>query len=267
MRRIFTIWTLSLLSISGVSAQLLPSKLNVTLGLNVGASRLYHDIDFQSTVINADFQRVEEYVEDAFRQEGIDYDYTWDNYAKANKLRDTYIQPRFGFSVNVTYGNLPAFLILDAMSSTSGYERMAYSGTLGLGKDFEIGDNLGLFLTCMGGYKMVWDKGFGDKTIVNSFGDKFQREKIQQYFGAKEPLGSQKGNLFTLRIGVGKEIGEAGDMCAGLEGYGELDLTDRIQRQARMSNIGIQAYFRFKLFGKNKEEGQFYPNPAGGRKN
>ncbi|MCC6282452.1 MAG: hypothetical protein IT262_17745 [Saprospiraceae bacterium] len=267
MRRFFTIWTLSLLSISILHAQFFPSKLGVRLGLNVGASRLYHDIDFQSTVVNADFQRVEQYVEEAFEQEGIEYDYTWENYAKANKLRDSYIQPRFGFSLHVTYGNVPAFLIVDAMSSTSGYERMAYSGTLGLGKDFEIGDNIGLFLTCMGGYKLVWDKGFGDKTIVNSFGDKFQREKIQQYFGAKEPLGSQRGNLFALRLGLGKEIGEAGDMSAGLEGYGELDLTDRIQRQARMTNVGIQAYFRFKLLGNKKEADNFYPNPAGGRKN
>lgn len=267
MRRFFTIWTLSLISISVLNAQFFPSKLAVKLGLNVGASQLYHDIDFQSTVVNADFQRVEQYVEEAFQQEGIEYDYTWENYAKANKLRDSYIQPRFGFSLHVTYGNVPAFLIVDAMSSTSGYERMAYSGTLGLGKDFEIGDNIGLFLTCMGGYKLVWDKGFGDKTIVNSFGDKFQREKIQQYFGAKEPLGSQKGNLFALRLGLGKEIGEAGDMSAGLEGYGELDLTDRIQRQARMTNVGIQAYFRFKLLGRKKEADHFYPNPAGGRKN
>lgn len=267
MRRLLTFCTLSLFSISILSAQIFPSKLGVKLGLNVGGSRLYHDIDFQSTVVNADFQRVEEYVEDAFQEEGIEYDYTWENYAKANKLRDTYLQPRFGFSMHVTYGNVPAFLILDAMSSSSGYERMAYSGMLGLGKDFEIGDNIGMFLTCMGGYKFVWDKGFGDKTIVNSFGDKFQREKIQQYFGAQEPLGSQKGNLFALRLGVGKEIGESGDMSAGLEGYGELDLTDRIQRQARMSNIGIQAYFRFKLLGKSKGDDQFYPNPAGGRKN
>lgn len=266
MRRFITIWTLLLLSISVVSAQL-PAKLGVKLGLNLGASKIYHDIDFQTTVVNADFQRVEQLVEDAFQQEGIEYDYTWEKYAAANKLRNSYYQPRFGFSMQFTYGNMPAFLIVDAMSSTSGYERMAYSGTLGLGKDFEIGDNIGLFLTCMGGYKMVWDKGFGDKTIVNSFGDKFQREKIQQYFGPKEPLGSQKGNLFTLRVGVGKEFGEQQSMSTGIEGYGELDLTDRIQRQARMTNIGLQVYFRFKLFGKSREEEHFYPNPAGGRRN
>ena len=219
MRRLFTVWTLFICSISILSAQL-PARLNIKLGLNVGASRLYHDTDFQSTVLNADFKRVEEYVEEAFRDEGIDYDYTWEKYADDNKLRSSYLQPRFGFSMHVSYDKWPAFLILDAMSSPSGYERMAYSGTLGLGKDFEIGDNIGMFLTFVGGYKYVFDKGFGDKTIVNSIGDKSQRNHLQQYFGAREPLGSQKGNLFTLRAGIGKELGEDSNMTTGLEVYG-----------------------------------------------
>lgn len=265
MRRLFTVWTLFICSISILSAQL-PARLNIKLGLNVGASRLYHDTDFQSTVLNSDFKRVEEYVEEAFRDEGIDYDYTWEKYADDNKLRSSYLQPRFGFSMHISYDKWPAFLILDAMSSPSGYERMAYSGTLGLGKDFEIGDNIGMFLTFVGGYKYVFDKGFGDKTIVNSIGDKSQRYNLQQYFGAREPLGSQKGNLFTLRAGVGKELGEGGNMTTGLEVYGELDLTDRIQRQSRMTNAGIQAYFRFRLFGRAREEAHFYPNPGGGNK-
>ena len=265
MRRLFTVWTLFICSISILSAQL-PARLNIKLGLNVGASRRYHDTDFQSTVLNADFKRVEEYVEEAFRDEGIDYDYTWEKYADDNKLRSSYLQPRFGFSMHVSYDKWPAFLILDAMSSPSGYERMAYSGTLGLGKDFEIGDNIGMFLTFVGGYKYVFDKGFGDKTIVNSIGDKSQRNHLQQYFGAREPLGSQKGNLFTLRAGIGKELGEDSNMTTGLEVYGELDLTDRIQRQSRMTNAGIQAYFRFRLFGRAREEAHFYPNPGGGNK-
>lgn len=265
MRRIFTVWTLLLGGFSIVSAQI-PARLNIKLGLNVGGSRLYHDTDFQSTVLHADFKRVEEYVEKAFEDEGIDYDYTWEKYADDNKLRTNYLQPRFGFSMHISYDRWPAFLILDAMSSPSGYERMAYGGTLGLGKDFEIGDNIGMFLTFVGGYRFVFDKGFGDKTIVNSIGDKSQRGYLQQYFGAREPLGSQKGNLFTLRAGVGKEFGERQDMSAGLELYGELDLTDRIQRQSRMTNAGLQAYFRFRLFGKSREDSHFYPNPAGGKK-
>ena len=55
-------------------------------------------------------------------------------------------------------------------------------------------------------------------------------------------------------------------MTTGLEVYGELDLTDRIQRQSRMTNAGIQAYFRFRLFGRAREEAHFYPNPGGGNK-
>jgi len=51
-----------------------------------------------------------------------------------------------------------------------------------------------------------------------------------------------------------------------VEAYGELDLTDRIQRNSRMTNIGAQIYMRWNLAKAHSNE--YMPNPqaAGGRK-
>ena len=255
-KKFFTlVVALLLISISSVSAQ----KFGLKIGMNIGASRLYHDTDFKSTVVNDLF----EYTRELFAKEGIEY--TWEQFAKSNQLNASFMQPRFGFSAHVNYANWPAFLILDAMSSTSSYEKMAYGVTLGMGKDFPIGDNIGMFVTALGGYKLVYDKGFGAKTLVNGIGDNSLRANAQTFFAPKEPLGTNKGNLFTLRFGVGKNLGESESMCVGVEAYGELDLTDRIQRNSRMTNVGAHIYMRWNLFGQHDE---YMPNPqAAGHRN
>ncbi len=225
----------------------------------MGASKLYHDIDYKSTVANNLF----EYTKELFAHEGIEY--TWEQFARSNKLNSSFIQPRFGFSAHLSYGNWPAFAILEGMSSTSSYEKMAYSATVGMGKDFPIGDNTGLFFSALGGYKFVIvDKGFGAKTLVNGVGDRSLRKNLQTFFGPQQPLGTNKGNLFTLRLGIGKTFGELENMSAGIEGYGELDLTDRIKRNARMTNVGAQVYMRFNICQSRDD---YMPNPqAAGRK-
>ncbi len=232
MRRLFTFWTLFLLTFTVLSAQH-SSKLGIKMGLNIGASRLYHDTDFRSTVVN----NLYEYVAELFDKEGIDY--SWEQFAKANELNSSFIQPRFGFSAHVTYRDWPAFLTIDAMSSSSGYEKMAYSISGGMGKDFPIGDNLGMFLTLQGGYKFVHDKGFGSNTIINGVGDKSLRKELQTFFDVEEPLGSKNGNLFMLKTGVGKLLGETENITVGAEIYGELDLTDHTTRASRMTNVGM----------------------------
>lgn len=255
LKKVTTLFILLSLLTSSLSAQ----KFGLKIGMNVGASRLYHDTDFKSTVVNDLY----EYAKELFAKEHIDY--TWEQFAASNQLNKSYMQPRFGFSAHVNYSNWPAFLIVDAMSSTSSYEKMAYSVTAGMGKDFPIGDNIGMFLTALGGYKFVYDKGFGAKTLVNGIGDKSLRENAQTFFAPKEPLGTNKGNLFTVRLGVGKNLGENENMCVGVEGYGELDLTDRIQRNSRMTNVGAHIYMRWNLW-KAHGGSEYMPNPqAAGR--
>ena len=97
---------------------------------------------------------------------------------------------------------------------------------------------------------------------LNGVGDRSLRRNLESFFNPGQPLGTRKGNLFTLRLGVGKLLGETQNITVGVEGYGELDLTDRSTRPSRMTNVGAHAYMRFRIFGK---AGRSYSPPAYGR--
>lgn len=251
-RKTFTlVLSLLLLSATTLSAQ----KIGLKIGMNLGGSRLYHNTDYESTVV----QDLYQYAEELFNKKGLEY--TWEEFAEANQLNSSFLQPRFGFSAHFTYADWPAFMILEGMSSTSGYEKMAYAATVGMGREFEVGDNIGMLVSAYGGYKFVYDKGWGANTILNGVGDKSLRRNLETIFAPQEPLGSKRGNLFTVRLGIGKLLGETQNITVGTEAYGELDLTDRTQRQARMTNIGAHIYMRFRILGK---EGRNYSPPAYG---
>jgi len=106
--------------------------------------------------------------------------------------------------------------------------------------------------------------GFGSETLVNSIGDDELRGLVSEYFAPEKPLGNQSAQMFTIKAGIGKMYGMDDQLSVGLESFGALDLTDRNVRQARMTNIGIQAYARFQLdFGLRRYDDRFYPSPNG----
>jgi hypothetical protein len=232
------------------------NKLGLSISTNVGASWLRHQTDYKTTPLYDQFEIVQEY----FAKEGIEY--TWEQFAKSSQLRSSFMQPRVGFSAHVTWGNLPLLLILDAMSSSSGFEKASFAATLGMGKEFEIGDNIGLYSMLLGGIKVTQDRGFGSPTLVNSVGDKSLRDNYAAFFNAEKALGSQFGNLFVLRGSLSKAFGDREDFSIGVEGYGELDLTNRTLRKSRMTNAGLHLFMRFRLLGKSTGYG-FYPSAAG----
>lgn len=239
---------------SNASAQ----KFKVGINLNVGYGRLYHDTNFETTKLNGLYKFVAISHSD---------EYTWEEFAERYGVRSEYYQPRFGFSARFNYKEWPLVLLAEAMSSPSSYEKIAFSGTLGLGKDLPIGDNTGIIFSFLGGYKYVYDKGFGSTTLVNSLGNDEARKYAAEWFDPEKPLGTNRGNLFTLRAGFGKMLDEAESMMAGVEAYGELDLTDKVAREggARMTNAGLNVYFRWNLFAPKDK---YLPNPqAAGRRN
>ncbi|HNM26113.1 MAG TPA: hypothetical protein PKL15_11815 [Saprospiraceae bacterium] len=248
--RIYATVALLLTVFTAVQAQ----KLKVDLNLNVGMCRLYHNTNFETTKMNGLYKFVE-----ISHPEG----YTWEQFAETYQLREKYEQPHFGVSARFRYKDWPLILEAQAMSSPSGYEKMAYGGLVGLGKDLPIGDNIGLYFSFLGGYKFVYDKGFGANTLTNSIGHKTAREYASEWFDPKKPLGTQKGNLFTLHLSLAKSLDEAETLLAGAEVYGELDLTDKVAREgaARMTNAGVHVFLRFSLF--QKKEDPFYPSPGG----
>jgi hypothetical protein len=85
------------------------------------------------------------------------------------------------------------------------------------------------------------------------------------FFGPKEALGRNSGDLFAIRLGIAKTIDWYYRWSIGIEGFYELDLTDKLVRSARMTNYGALVYLKCRLFGRNVEPDRFYPKP-GGRK-
>lgn len=212
-------------------------NLKVHIGFNVGMSCLYHDTRFETTPLHDLYS----FVEISHRPAK----YPWEKFLKDYKIRTSFVQPRFGVSAHFTYKDWPVMVSIEAMSSPSSYEKMAYSATIGLGQELHSDD--GYFFTFLGGYKFTKDMGFGATTIVNSIGHDEARDYASTFFNPEEPLGKKTGHLFTLRGGLGRELGEAKIIRIGVEAYAELDLTAKTKRQSRMTNYGAQFFLRFKL--------------------
>jgi hypothetical protein len=239
------------------SAQL--QHLNLNVSMQGGYSVLEHNTDFQNTPLEALY--------DFIIDLPVAKDLTWEDFHAAYDIKDHFGQPRMGFSAQLTYKDWPIKFIGDAMSSSSSYTRSAYSVTAGLGKDFYIADS-SWYCSFLGGYKyLIKDYGFGANTIVNSIGRKESREDAAQFFGPVEAIGRPSGDLFVLRAGFAKTLDWYYRWSVGVEGFYELDLTDKLVRSARMTNYGAVLYVRCKIFGRNEEPSRFYPNPGGGRNN
>lgn len=234
LKKNFTLLALLLLFSFPAIAQ----NLKVNLGFNVGMSYLQHDTRFETTPLH-----------DLYAFTAISHrpeDYTWEEFEDDYGIRTSFTQPRFGISAHFTYKDWPLLASVEAMSSPSSYQKMAYGFIIGLGKEFFSYED-DYFFSFLGGYKFVKDNGFGATTIVNSIGNDEAREYASTFFNPEEPLGSDKGHLFTLRGTIGRELGEAKIIRVGIEGYGELDLTAKTTRQARMTNYGAHFFVRFKL--------------------
>ncbi|MBK6933496.1 MAG: hypothetical protein IPH12_22570 [Saprospirales bacterium] len=209
------------------------------LGINAGGSRLFHSTHFQAT----NLVEVYEFVQ-------ISHDppesYTWDIFAQDYGLRTSYSQARYGLNLFLAHKLFPVFLNMEYMSSPSSYQKMSFGITLGLGKDFRPRDS-DLFFSAHGGFKRVFrDAGFGSETVTFSTNQE-AREKLATFYNPSRPLGAQSGNMLAMRVGCGHVLGGAERAAIGAELYFDLDLTNETVRQSRMTNAGINIYFRFDL--------------------
>ncbi|MCA9732579.1 MAG: hypothetical protein KDD14_18600 [Saprospiraceae bacterium] len=237
MKKTFTLCAVLLLALS-VSAQK-RENLYIRLGLNVGASKLYHNTHFQAT----NLVEVYEFVQ-------LSHDppesYTWKDFEKDYGLHSSYSQPRYGLNLYLAHKLFPVFLNMEWMSSSSSYQKSMFAMTLGLGKDIHPID-MDFFFSGHVGLKRVFkDSGFGAETITFST-SKEARERLATFYNPSKPLGAQSGNLLALRVGCGRVLGAAERAAVGAELFYELDLTNETVRQSRMTNFGFNIYFRFDL--------------------
>lgn len=224
-------------------------KLRFSVGMNVGASRLQHNTRFESTTLRNLYETIELTHKDG---------YEWEEFERDFQLRESFNQIRFGFFGMITHRDWPIIVMGEAMSSPSSYEKMAYGATVGLGKElFTFRKEFSCYF--LGGYKFVWDNGFGSNTLVNSIGHRDGRELVATYFDPHRPLGTTMGQLFTLRLGAGKTLDRDKRWTAGIDAYGELDLTPRIKRESRMNTIGINVFARFSI-NRTQEDSKYVPD-------
>lgn len=257
LKKVLFLTTLVFLAQQGAFAQL--KYLNFNISLHGGYSVLQHKTDFQTTPLHSLYEFV------AISHGGTD-DYTWSDFQETYKIREQFGQPRLGFKGQLTYKDWPIIVEGEALSSSSAYTKACYAVSAGLGKSFYFSDS-SFYFNFLGGYKYILkDFGFGAQTLTNSIGLDEGRELAAQFFGPKQALGRNSGDLFVLHASIAKTIDWYYRWSVGIEGYYELDLTDKLVRSARMTNYGATVFVRCKIFGHNAEPSRFYPNPGGGRK-
>lgn len=237
LKQAITLFAGLLLSFSAAAQK--NENLFVRVGINGGGSKLFHNTHFDAT----NLVDVYKFVRLSHKPPE---EYTWEHFEKDYGLRGSYAQPRYGLNLYLAHKLFPVFLNVDYMSSPSSYQKMALGLTLGLGKDFRPFDS-DIFFSAHGGFKRVFrDGGFGAETLTFSM-SREAREYFATFYGSERPLGVQSGNMLALRAGCGHVLGTAERSAVGVELFYELDVTNETVRQARMTNAGINIYFRFDL--------------------
>lgn len=220
--------------------------LRIDVGLNMGMSRLHHNVNFRSTPLNDLY----EFVKIPFDNRNIPY--AWEDFEKDYKLKSTILQPRYGINAQLLYRNWPLFVQLEAISSSSSYQKMSYGGTGGFRYALYDADSVFCF-SFLGGYKFVLDQGWGDETLVNSFGK--GGDEIKNFFrDSPVSLGRNRGSLATLRFDAQRALNESKTVHVGVHFYLEADLTGRTKRLAggRMNSYGGFVFARFMVLGKRE---------------
>jgi hypothetical protein len=245
LKKLLSLAAFSFLFLQISTGQVYLSKLKLDVGLNMGGSVLMHQTRFEESRLRDAYK----YAADLFAKH--DMEYTWDQFAADHKLRESFAQPRIGFSALITYDRLPFYIMAEYMSSTSSYQKMSISATIGMSQDFFLPSEEDYF-GVKGGYKfVVRDFGFGSQTLVNSIGDDQLRKDLAVFYDPKQPLGAPSGRLFASQLSYGHVFAD-GNFTAGADVFGELDLTPVISRESRMTNFGIECFIRFRLMGKAK---------------
>jgi len=237
-RLLLPFFLISFMQLSVLNAQ----DLHLNFGIRSGGSILFHDTRFQEVPsINGQYLTLKEVIWERYREV-----YTWENFVSDFELKNKVIQPRYGFDLQVTYKDWPVVGIVELLSSPSGYLKPTYGATLGFGKVLYNWDTTMTF-SFLAGYKYVIDQGFGTQTLLNSIGDKSLRDNVSLGFNPSDPLDKKHASLVVARGGVGKVFGWDKRWTAGVDLYGELDLTEKSVRFSRMTNVGAMLWLRYRL--------------------
>jgi hypothetical protein len=119
-------------------------------------------------------------------------------------LKKVIISPSFGLSAELYYPSFPAYCRAELATSKSAIQYLSASAEIGFGDDFALQDNYN-FVTLKIGYKLLYDRGFGKATIINSVKTTNEQTALMPYLKRKE-FDTQTAKIIPIKAGIGHDF-------------------------------------------------------------
>jgi hypothetical protein len=148
--------------------------------------------------------------------------------------------PSFGVNAEAYYETFPAFLRAEVSTSKSALQYLSASIEAGFGEDFALSGGY-QFVTLKIGYKLVYDKGFGRPTILNSLKSANDQMAAMPMIRKKNALHRNSGKIIPIKVGIGHLFDSGVKIGAMLQV--DVDITS-VVNTARMHSASIGVYVK-----------------------
>lgn len=167
--------------------------------------------------------------------------YSFEQFKTDYRIRDIFYNPVFGLNGEVWSEKIPLFVGTSISTSPSSLQKQRCRIYAGIRKNFYFAESWNIQLKASYGY--VIDRGLGGKTLISSIGNDTARNLAESFFQSK--VIPQDGYLLSFSPSILKNFGA---FSVGLNGFYNLDLTDKLKRgNMRMNNFGLNVTGVFHL--------------------
>lgn len=167
--------------------------------------------------------------------------YSFEQFKTDYRIRNIFYNPVFGLNGEVWSEKIPLFVGTSISTSPSSLQKQRCRIYAGIRKNFYFAESWNIQLKASYGY--VIDRGLGGKTLISSIGNDTARNLAESFFQSK--VIPQDGYLLSFSPSILKNFGS---FSVGLNGFYNLDLTDKLKRgNMRMNNFGLNVTGVFHL--------------------
>jgi hypothetical protein len=167
--------------------------------------------------------------------------YSFEQFKGDYQIKDIFYNPVFGLNGEIWSEKIPLFIGTSISTSPSSLQKQRCRIFAGIKKNFYFAESWNIQLKASYGY--VIDRGLGSKTLISSIGDDTERNLAESFFQSK--VIPQDGYLLSFSPSILKNFGS---FSVGLNGFYNLDLTDKLKRgNMRMNNFGLNVTGVFHL--------------------
>lgn len=167
--------------------------------------------------------------------------YSFEQFKTDYRIRDIFYNPVFGLNGEVWFEKIPLFIGTSISTSPSSLQKQRCRIFAGIKRNFYFAESWNIQLKASYGY--VIDRGLGSKTLISSIGNDTARNLAESFFQSK--VIPQDGYLLSFSPSILKNFGS---FSVGLNGFYNLDLTDKLKRgNMRMNNFGLNVTGVFHL--------------------